>query len=221
VLATVCVALFSSSPEVLEAKRLYEEGNAFYRTADYDKALEAYSKAYALSAAPELLFNIAQAYQLKGPSGCEAAGRFYRRYLAQVPNAENRELVQQRLAKLGPCADERPIETPLEPAPEPVKTLDAVAAPVPAPEPSVRSTMWRGWGPLGVALAGVAAAGVGLGVYLWTSRDLDVSAAQGCHPHCSATASSLEQRADISYVFVGLGAAVLIAGVLWGIVTAQ
>jgi tetratricopeptide (TPR) repeat protein len=63
-----------------EAKRHVERGLAAQAAGDFDGAIELYKKAYALIPHPELLFNLGQAYRLKGRK--TVAIRYYRRYLA-------------------------------------------------------------------------------------------------------------------------------------------
>lgn len=208
----VLMTQMASPNPVDEAKELYEQGVSFYRTGDFDNAIESFSKAYARSAEPELLFNIAQAYQLRGPSGCEPAARFYNRYLVEVPKAGNRELVKQRLEKMGPCAVVKPPALVEVPAVTPTVGVPQVRAIESPPRP------WVGWGPLALSVGGLAASGAGLGIYVWTKIDFDRAATGACHPYCGQTAESLQQRATAAYVFGGVGAAAVAAGIVWGIV---
>src|SRR5947207_11852903 len=70
-----------------EARALHEKGVRAYNAAQYDKAIEAFKEAYALSPVPGLLFNIAETYRLRGRGSCSEALEFYERYLDQTPSS--------------------------------------------------------------------------------------------------------------------------------------
>ena len=70
-----------------EAVAHYEQGQKHYNLGEFDKAIEEYKAAYDLTSAPALLFNIAQAYRLKGDH--QQALFFYRTFLREDPAAEN------------------------------------------------------------------------------------------------------------------------------------
>src|SRR5262245_38218137 len=78
------------SVEQRDALSLYEAGVRRYNLADYDQAIDLFKRAYLLSEAPELLFNVAQAYRLKGDGFCALALRFYRNYLRLDPKTAKR-----------------------------------------------------------------------------------------------------------------------------------
>ncbi|HEY4243730.1 MAG TPA: hypothetical protein VGM88_28150 [Kofleriaceae bacterium] len=79
-----------------DAKQLYADGKKHFDIAEYPQAIDAWKKAYVLSSAPMLLFNIGQAYRLSGE--CADALRFYANYQreagAQLDNAD--ELAEAR-----------------------------------------------------------------------------------------------------------------------------
>jgi tetratricopeptide (TPR) repeat protein len=81
-----------------EARELYEKGITHYNLGEFDPAVEAFKKAYELSNAPTLLFNIAQVYRAK--EDYKQALHFYRAYLRLQPNAANRADVEARIADL-------------------------------------------------------------------------------------------------------------------------
>ena len=74
------------------AARHYEKGRKLYRQKRYDKAEEAFRKAYALDSTPKLLFNMAKC-QEKGGRHIEAISS-YEGYLDAKPNAGNRKEVE-------------------------------------------------------------------------------------------------------------------------------
>jgi tetratricopeptide (TPR) repeat protein len=81
-----------------EAKAHYELGMTAYGVGHFDRAIEAFTRAYKLDPAPILLFNIAQALRKKGDR--DQAITYYRRYLDGAPGAEDRETVLARIREL-------------------------------------------------------------------------------------------------------------------------
>src|SRR6185503_12676976 len=71
-----------------EARLHYERGLAHYNFGEMPAAIEEFKQAYALSNAPGLLFNLAQAERLAGQP--DQALYSYRTYLRLVPDAPNR-----------------------------------------------------------------------------------------------------------------------------------
>ena len=70
----VAIALVVASRSVLAdptpgAAQRYRDGQAAYDHAGYDDALTSWQQSYALSHAPGLLYNIAQAYRLRDRPG--------------------------------------------------------------------------------------------------------------------------------------------------------
>ncbi|HJZ88756.1 MAG TPA: hypothetical protein VKN99_26475 [Polyangia bacterium] len=117
-----------------EAQALYQKGLKAYNLADYDKAIEAFKAAYELSEAPRLLYNIAQAYRLKGD--CPQALRFYKTFLREQPTASNRSSVEGLVAEMEKCAQAPAPKPPLTPAPTVEPKPEPVPMPVtPAPPP--------------------------------------------------------------------------------------
>lgn len=81
-----------------EAKALYDKGITHYNLGEFDPAIAAFRAAYGISAAPGLLFNIAQAFRLK--KDYEQASYFYTTYLRLKPDAPNRADVEARIAEM-------------------------------------------------------------------------------------------------------------------------
>ena len=81
-----------------EARDHYEKGLTHYNLGEFDPAVEEFKKAYELSNAPGLLFNIAQVYRAK--EDYKQALYFYRTYLRLQPDAPNRADVEARVADL-------------------------------------------------------------------------------------------------------------------------
>jgi tetratricopeptide (TPR) repeat protein len=86
------------------AREHYKQGILHYDLGEIDQAVADFKQAYELSAAPGLLFNIAQAYRYK--KDYEQALHFYRTYLRLQPKAGNRQEVEERVAELEKLIEE-------------------------------------------------------------------------------------------------------------------
>lgn len=80
------------------ARKAFDRGTAYYQKDEYDKAIEQFDIGYRLIPNPLFLYNIAQAHRLSGRP--EKALEFYRRYLRESPDAQNRDEVKERIATL-------------------------------------------------------------------------------------------------------------------------
>jgi tetratricopeptide (TPR) repeat protein len=145
------------------ARELYAEGSRLYDRARYDGALARFEEAYALFPRPELLFNIAQAYRLRGPAFCAAALRYYEWYLRDDPNAGNRSEIEEIVRDMRGCS-----AGPREPATSlrggtSERRLPFTSARLVDPSqktPSRRWPVWGGWAICALILVGVAGCGV-------------------------------------------------------------
>src|SRR5258708_2982105 len=125
-----------------EARTLYSEGVTHYDLAEYAVAIEKFKAAYALSRAPRLLFDIAQAYRLQGAGNCRNAAQFYRNYLRLQPEAENRAAVERWLHELEPC-EQQEQPAPVVPPPTPPPAPPAPPPPRPSlPRPPIAADAW-------------------------------------------------------------------------------
>lgn len=88
-----------------EAKALYEKGLGHYNLGEWDLAIDAFRKAYAISSAPGLLFNIGQSFRLK--KDYEQALYFYGTYLRLKPDASNRADVEARMKEMEEAIEEQ------------------------------------------------------------------------------------------------------------------
>lgn len=151
-----------------EAKDHYDRGMAHYELGEFGAAVDEFKAAYALSQAPGLLFNLAQASRLN--KDYEQALHFYRTYLRVRPDAANRDDVEKRLGELEPIVKMRQrAEMEKLSAPTPVpenrpaaddKPQAVIAQP---PPPGGKKERIAGI-VVGVAGVGLLAAGIGLGV---------------------------------------------------------
>lgn len=81
-----------------EARAYYEQATRLYNVGELDRAIAAFKRAYELSPAAGLLFNIAQAYRAK--YDVQQALYFYDAFLREDPDAPERSFVEARIAEL-------------------------------------------------------------------------------------------------------------------------
>jgi tetratricopeptide (TPR) repeat protein len=156
-----------------EARRLAERGLAHYEAGRYAEAIADLEASYDITAAPGLLYNLAQAYRLKGD--CGRALDLYRRFLAEGPVGNIRELTEGRIAETERClAGAPPKHRPPDPAVQPL--------PPEATPPSLRlgsepvrtqpreEKSWRQRAGIGLGAAAVALAVTGA-VFGWRARE--------------------------------------------------
>jgi hypothetical protein len=80
------------------ARQAFEDGRTFYDHGRFADALRKFQESYAISNNPKLLFNIGRAADSDGE--LKQAHDAYTAYLQRLPDADNREFVEARLAKL-------------------------------------------------------------------------------------------------------------------------
>jgi len=122
-------AYAQKSADHLLAKKHYELGAQLYKTSDYPRALAEFEEAYRLAKKPGLLFNIARCHEVM--ANLEQAMKYYRMFLAQVPDTPKRSLVESRLRNL----EKRLAARQAQPGPAP-----AVAKPPERPAPATPAT---------------------------------------------------------------------------------
>jgi len=113
------------------ARELSDRGLRQYQAGDLDAAIESFMGAFALSDNTGLLFNVAQAYRLKGD--CPLAREYYRRYLTAAPESNLKPTVERRLVEMESCVqatkpDVAPALSLAPPAPPKAATAAAVPA---------------------------------------------------------------------------------------------
>jgi len=116
------------------ARRLHEEGLRHYSAGQYGRAIAAYRKAYALVPAPGILFNLAQAYRLRGD--CRRAYRVYRRFLRVAASSPEAPLAREHSQALRPCAQKTETEREAAEAAEGSAPTPPTGDPTGAPSPS-------------------------------------------------------------------------------------
>jgi len=84
------------------ARVLHETGLRHYEAHQYGRAIAAYRKAYAIVPAPGILFNLAQAYRLRGD--CRRAHRAYRSFLRVGGDTPEARVAREHVTSLRACA---------------------------------------------------------------------------------------------------------------------
>ena len=88
----------SKEKDLEKAKLLFLEATEFYNEGMYAKAVIKFHDTYDLSPQPELLFNIAVCYEELNQAG--SAIEYYRKYLEENPDTEDRAAIEKKIAKL-------------------------------------------------------------------------------------------------------------------------
>jgi hypothetical protein len=219
----VRVAAHAQAPEDLtapspdqanEAKRLYAEGKVEFAQGRLAAAIGLFERSYALSNAPGLLFNLAQAHRLSGAEHCPQAFALYKSYLSALPEAENRREVEERIQELSSCANPPP-ELPAPVAVEQGPPLKPAVEPAHAPSPPPRrDTPGRPrLAPILLASVGAALMIAG-GVLLARVKAKYAGAEREC-PCYPGTFQKWEHLTVLSYALIGVGAATAASGVSW------
>lgn len=123
--AALAVAAAPAAAEVAEraptddapasARRLAADAKARFDAGDYSGAIAGYGEAYRRHPSPGLLFNLAQAYRLRGD--CSHASLMYHQYLREVPASPYRDVALGHIDALAPCTYERTLAGRPEAAP--------------------------------------------------------------------------------------------------------
>jgi hypothetical protein len=108
-------ALAQEPPPKEDPEALFKDGLKHYNLAEYEAAAELFKRAYLISGAAELLFNIGQAYRKMGAQGCKRAYESYRSYLRADPHGARKRDVESIVDDLRACAEAK-TEEPTPPA---------------------------------------------------------------------------------------------------------
>ncbi len=197
------------SPREEEARRHYEEGIRHYRLAEYAASIAAFRAAYRLTEAPELLYNIAQAYRLEGPGHCARAERFYSNYLLSEPGSERRAAVEAALVDMERCArSEQAAPDESEPAAEPPPAGNGPASAAP---PSTRADAGTPVLALGTLGLGIALGAAGAAFLLWAEADFRRIEDTGCAPRCDPALTAGPRGRQTAGAILAIGGAVTLA----------
>jgi tetratricopeptide (TPR) repeat protein len=142
------------------ARAHFQVGQSYYDEANYAEALKAFKEAHRLSKRPALHYNIALCYERLDRYGDAITS--LEAYLAEVPEATDRKLVEGRIANLRERERERKQQEAREAAarPKPPETKPAAPAVVEQPRPKPHRVATWVVGGLGLGLlAGSAITG--------------------------------------------------------------
>lgn len=208
ILVTVLALWGTARADVQEAKKHYERGTRAFNLQDWKGALAEFQRAYVEQPDPVFLFNIAQAQRQLGQS--DAASKSYRLYLANAPDAPNRDRVMRLIEEMDKAAAEGHAKTP----PTGTQTrASVVAQPTATPTPPARGRKWYesplGWGLVGGGVAVVGVSGGLLGVAM-SERDKAVSAPTQPDFDTHHNRSITFQQAG--WPLLGVGSALVVGG---------
>ena len=211
-----------------EARDHYEKGLTHYNLGEFDPAVEEFKKAYELSNAPGLLFNIAQVYRAK--EDYKQALYFYRTFLRLQPEAPNRADVEARIADLERMVAEKqklqeaPPKETLPPNGEAKPEVQAPPPPMQSAPPVQRKDTGEPESGKTYEIAGLVTAGVGVAL-LGTGIAFGLSASSASDDLTKASqmgtpwSPALQQKYDDgqsastkSTLFTILGGAAIVGG---------
>ncbi len=92
-LLTACPLPARADAQRSEAERLFEQAQEHLAQGEHDRAVELFERSFLLSQEPLLIYDIAQAYRLKGD--CVSALGQYRRYLRLTEKSSAESAVEQ------------------------------------------------------------------------------------------------------------------------------
>lgn len=90
---------------IAHARTVAERGQVHFDRAEWDAAITLFREAYDVYPSPGILYNLGQAYRLKGD--CVLAVTMYRHYLLVTRNSQYHPVVERHLASLDACVQER------------------------------------------------------------------------------------------------------------------
>jgi tetratricopeptide (TPR) repeat protein len=192
-----------------KARQLADKGRTSHEAGDYNTAIAAYTEAYAIAPSPALLFNLAQAYRLRG--SCDDAVLMYRRYLDTSPSPEARAIAEGHLATVERCAHKIALSIPLD-------DQERAAVPVVAKQQDMArgsNGVWQQRLGVGLALGGglaLAAATYFTVDALSAQADVEHGYQMGGNGHDLAPIDARGQRSATLATWLGVGGGVLVAG---------
>lgn len=244
--ALVAMLLASSAagaaPKGADARAQFDKGVTAYTKGDYQAASEALGASFVLEADAETLFAWAQTERKLGH--CDRAIELYTKLLKMNLPAENKEAVKVQIgeckviiadqkkaekqaasdAKKVAATEKKPAETKVEPTPPPPPPPVAAAPPVQEPiaqpppreEPKPEGRTW--WkDPVGGALVGAGAIGIGLGIVFLvqaSAADSDKANAMS-YDEYESLANRAESRGRLGVISLVAGGALAAGGVVW------
>lgn len=195
------------------ARALFEAGSVAVEEGDYENAFRYFTESYELSAEPRMLFNLGSCSERMQRS--EDALGFYRQFLAEVPEAQNRQFVEGRIRALEAVIAESEAQSQAQSqaqaqaqaeAIEAQRALDGGSAPL-GHDGEPQGTPASAWVLLGGGVAAVVGGGVLLATGAAKRAELD-DAPEG------APFAEFDGHASSANLQTGLGIGLLAAGAL-------
>lgn len=203
-----------------EAKGLFDAGRASFDAGRYSDALDYFERSYAISGRAALLYNIGLAADRARDD--DRALTSYESYLAALPDAENRDEVEKRVAALRAAIERRRAASPA-PVAMPVVGSAApearVAITEPEPEPpepkDASGTSTLQWAALGASGAVFITGGV-LTALAISDKSTVENASDGTRlAEIESAHDRVPTLSAIGGVLLGVGAAGVAASVVW------
>lgn len=223
-LASLALVLVTSTAhaDVAKARAHYERGTQAFNLQDFRTALEEFKQAYVEQPDPVFLFNIAQAQRQLGEY--DAAAKSYRLYLANRPDAPNRDQVARLIDQMDAAAREARAKEPPT-GTQPPSTTPPTAPPTTTPPPAVATAPAVEVVDTGktMRLAGLVTAGAGValvalgGVFAGLSYQAGNQAyhpSSGIYDHAADERQTNFRNGDIACFVIG-GAAVAVGTTVW------
>jgi hypothetical protein len=132
--AIFCLLVLVSSAHAddkAEAAKLFDLGKRDYNVNDFAPAIEKFKAAYKLFPDPVYLFNIAQAYRLRGTEWCALSAQFYATYQREEKDTKLRDAAKKRRDEMEACAKKH-VQSK-EPEPVPTPPTNGTGATLPPP----------------------------------------------------------------------------------------
>jgi tetratricopeptide (TPR) repeat protein len=157
-----------------EARGLFAQGQIHYSLGEYQQAIAQFRRAYELTSAPGLLFNIAQAHRLDGD--CKQALEVYRHFVRLAPESPYRAEADVQIGALAPrcgagAAPALPAPVATSAAIQAAKPADGGPALIRSPEAEIANKPAPRWTTRrktsAALLAGGAALGLASGIVYW------------------------------------------------------
>ena len=198
------------------AEAAYQEGRRLYDLREWDRAIAKFKEAYEQRHDPASMFNIAQAYRLKGD--CVEALAFYKTYSRNFPDASNLDKVNKFISELEPCAKQQAKTVNIEPVGAADsgsldRRRDATSTPPPVDGRRHRRLgLWIGGG--GAAFAGASLVVGALARSKWHDALAHCDASHACDTKGLALGDQASTRATIATVLGGVGLAAVAVGAI-------
>ena len=201
-LVAILAGSASAAPKNKEARKEFEQGVAAYQKGDYVGAAEAFARSNIIEPDAETLFAWAQSERKL--DHCDKATDLYNKLLEMDMPAENKEAVRVQIDECKAILEAQ--KPPPPPEPEPT--------PTPAPNPEGR-VWWKD--PVGGALVGAGAVGLGLGVVFLvqgSSADKDKMSATNYDDYVKHNERATS-RGQLGVISLVAGGALITTGVVW------